>query len=55
MNLAYQINIKRGVFFGLLFLTAFDSIAQSAYDQAGDDDIYSDYGYQYSNLSLIHI
>ncbi len=51
MNLAYQIIIKRGVFFSLLFLTAFDSIAQSAYGQAGDDDIYSDYGYQYSNYS----
>jgi hypothetical protein len=51
MNLAYQISIKRGVFFSLLFLTVFDSIAQSVYDQAGDDDIYSDYGYQYSNYS----
>jgi hypothetical protein len=51
MNLAYQIIIKRGVFFSLLFLTVFDSIAQSVYDQAGDDDIYSDYGYQYSNYS----
>jgi len=51
MNLAYQISIKRGVFFSLLFLTVFDSIAQSLYDQAGDDDIYSDYGYQYSNYS----
>jgi len=51
MNLAYQIIIKRGVFLGLLFLIVFDSIAQSLYDQAGDDDIYSDYGYQYSNYS----
>ena len=51
MKLAYQINIKRGVFFGLLFLTAFDSIAQSANDPDGDYDIYGDYGYQNSNYS----
>lgn len=51
MNLAYQIIIKSLVFFCLLFLTAFDSISQSAYDREADFDNYGDFGNEYTNYS----